>query len=123
MSTSPFEFTKSIDSKSEQLPIDDYNAFIVNRALSFGADTVLFANEMNINANIPKEWQYDFLYYGIPKKKRYNKWIKFDPIENLDMIQEYYNVSFQKALEYSKILNKEQIDILKTRLNKGGKSK
>jgi hypothetical protein len=123
MALTPFDYTKSIDSKSEQLDISDYNAFIVNRALSFGVDTCLFANEMNINSSIPNNWQYDFLYYGIPKKKRYNKWIKFDAIDNIDIIQEYYNCSFQKAIEYSKILTEEEIEILKTRLNKGGKGK
>ena len=123
MALSPFDYTKSIDSKSEQLDIADYNSFMINRALSFGADTCLFANEMNINSNIPKEWQYDFLYYGIPKKKRYNRWIKFDKIDNIDVIMENYNCSFQKAIEYSKILTEEQIEELKKRLNRGGKIK
>ena len=118
---SPFDYTKSIDNKTEQLPIDDYNAYIVNRALSFGIDTILFANEMNIYNNLDKQMQYDFYYYGVSKKKRYSKWHKREDMKEIDIIVEYYNCSFTKALEYAKILTVEQIIILKERLDKGGK--
>ncbi len=123
MSLTPFDYAKSIDSKDEKLPIADYNAFIVNRALSFGWDTVIFANEMNINSNIPKEWQYDFYFHAIPKKKRYNPWIKCEKLKDVDIIQEYYTCSLQKAIEYARILTTDQITGLKTRLIKGGKGK
>jgi hypothetical protein len=123
MTISPFEYIKTIDNKTEQLPIDDFNAFIINRALSFGYDTALFANEMNIVNGICNQWIYDFYYYGIPKKRRYSKWQKRDEVKDLDVIKDYYNVSFQKAIEYSKILTTEQIVILKQRLDKGGKTK
>lgn len=121
MAFSPFDFTKSIDNKTDQLPIDDYNAYVINRALSFGYDTILFANEMNIANMIDKQMQYDFYYYGIPKKKRFNKWQKREEIKDIDVIKEYYNCSFTKALEYATILTVEQIGILKQKLDKGGK--
>ena len=123
MPYSPFDYTKSIDNKTEQLPIDDYNAYIINRAMSFGIDTILFANEMNIYNILDNQMQYDFYYYGVPKKKRFNKWQKRDEVKDIDVIVEYYNCSFTKALEYAKILTVEQIIILRERLDKGGKSK
>lgn len=123
MSLSPFDYLKTINNKADQLPIDDYNQFIVNRALSFGRDTILFANELNMNPHIPNNWAYDFLYFGIPKKKRYDKWIKREEVKDLDIIVEYYNISFKKAIEYVKILSTEQIKELKQRLDKGGKVK
>ena len=123
MAISLFDYVKSIDNKTEQLPIDDYNAFLVNRALSFGYDTVLFSNELNLNPSISNQMAYDFLYYGIPKKRRYSKWQKRDEIKDLDVIKDYYNISFTKAIEYSKILTTEQITELKQRLDKGGKTK
>ena len=123
MTLSPFDYTKSIDSKSEKLPIDDYNAFIVNRALSFGYDTCLFSNAMNMYPDLDKQMQYDFLYYGIPAKRRFNKWIKCEKTEGIDIIMEYYNCSLQKTIEYATILNEEQKKELKRILDKGGKTK
>ena len=50
---SPFDFIKSINEKTENLMAvspdveKDYIPFVVNRGLSFSADTILYANEMN----------------------------------------------------------------------------
>ncbi|MDD4242801.1 MAG: DNA polymerase clamp loader subunit A [Bacilli bacterium] len=121
MNYTPFDYLKTINNKDGQLPIDNYNLFIINRGLSFNSQTILFANELNMNHHIPNNWAYDFLYFGIPKKKRYDKWIKREEVKDLDVIVEYYNISFTKALQYSKILSVEQIKELKRRLDKGGK--
>ena len=50
----PFEYLKAINITKKDVMVDDiaennYNSFIVNRSLSYFPDTVLFANEMNIN--------------------------------------------------------------------------
>lgn len=115
-----FDYVKSINEKTERMPIDDYVPYIVNKAFSFMPDTVFYANTMNINSHIDAQWQYDFYYYALPKKKRFGKWIKKD-VPDIASIREYYNCSIQKAIEYSKILTIGQVAILKHRMDKGGR--
>ena len=58
MGYTPFDFVNQIHHGKKDLIAEDptaekdYNAFIVNRALSFGHDTALFANEMNVNNHL-----------------------------------------------------------------------
>ena len=46
-----------------------YVPFVINRSFSYFRDTVIFANEMNINHTLPSRMQYDF-YRNMVK---YNK--------------------------------------------------
>ena len=124
----PFEFLKAINTTKEDVMVDDiaekaYNAFIVNRSLSFFPDTVLFANEMNINHHVDSRLQFDFFINIIKKRKRFSKWTKAGEVENLQVIKEYYGYSDEKAKSIYNLLNHEQIEQLKMRIYKGGKRK
>ena len=53
----PFDYVNDINYGKKNIMVDDiaeknYNAFIVNRALSYFNDTVLYANEMNIHHSL-----------------------------------------------------------------------
>lgn len=122
MST-PFDFIKTIDTKNEKLPVVDYVPFVINRGLSHGRDTILFANIMNMYPALPHNMQYDFYFAAIPKRKRYNKWVKKDVSKDIAIIQKYYACSPEVAMEYSKILTEDQIKALSSRMNTGGKKK
>lgn len=99
----------------------DYVPFVVNRALSFYYDCVLYANEMNRNPNINPLLQYQYLLNTVrPYKRRYQKWQKRETVEDLDAIKEYYNYSNEKAKEALTVLSKSQIDEIKKNLDKGG---
>tara|TARA_R110000764_G_scaffold28204_2_gene66358 strand:- start:489 stop:944 length:456 start_codon:yes stop_codon:yes gene_type:complete len=124
---SPFQFAESISNTKVDLIETEqqeahYNPFIVNRALSFGHDTVIAANEMNSRPHIDAKMQYDFLRSVIRKGKRYNKWLKPEE-SNLEAIQEYFGYSFNKAKEALRILSEEDINLIKIKLktSKGGK--
>jgi hypothetical protein len=119
----PFDFVKNINSKGDKLPIADYTPFVINRALSHGKDTILFANIMNMYPTLSNIMQYDFYYYGISQRKRFNKWIKKDALPDIGSIQKYYNCSPQVAIDYSKLLSAEQIKELSARMSVGGKKK
>ena len=126
MKISPFDFVKSINDTKENLIIDDwsedqYNAFIVNKALSFTPDTIIYANEMNSRPHLEKVLQYQFLINIVRKKKRFSKWIKKEKIEAIDIIKEYYGYNTDKARQAVSILSKEQIDDIKSKLYKGGR--
>ena len=102
----------------------DYNAYIVNKALSFHYDTVLQANEMNKYPGLSPMMQYSFLINSIRGYKRpYRKWEKRETIEDLDIVKEYYNYSNEKAKESLTLLTEEQIASMKKELSKGGVAK
>lgn len=95
-------------------------AFIVNKGLSYGPDTVIYANEMNARSHLDYQLQFDFLINTIRPRKRYNKWLKAETVEVLDVVQEYYGYSINKARQVLPLLTPEQLMYIKKRLNKGG---
>lgn len=122
----PFDFINSINYDKTDLMAEgnesDYTAYIVNRGLGFGADTVIAANEMNSRPHIDSKMQYDFLRSVIRKAKRYNKWLKSEE-EDLEAIKEYFGYSYEKAKDAMKLLSVQQVAEIKTYLAtcKGGK--
>ena len=124
-SISPFDFINSINYTKEDIIVADwserqYNSYVINRGLSFGPDTIIQANEMNSRPHLDKKLQYQFLINIIRPRKRYNKWLKAEKIESIEVIKTYYGYSTDKARQALSILNPEQIDKLKQKLKKGG---
>lgn len=122
----PFDYLKSINATKKNIMVDDiteseYNAFIINRGLSFFPDTVLYANEMNLNHHLDSRLQYDFLINIIKKKKRFTKWVKPQEIANLEVIKEYYGYSNEKARQVIQLLTPQQLDVLRKKVSKGGR--
>ena len=122
---SPFDFVNSINDTKVNIIVDEwsereYNPFIVNKALSFAPDTVIYVNEMNSRPHLEKALQYNFLINIIRKKKRFNKWIKKEKIEAIDIVKEYYGYNTEKARQVISILSDDQIQTIKKRLYKGG---
>ena len=122
----PFDFVKQINQGKVNL-IDEtpelekeYKQFIINRALSFNHDTVLYANEMNFNNHLDSKLQFDFFLNTIRPKKRYSKWLKRENNEVLELIKVYYKCSYAKAREYVTLLDSSQLDIIKQRIDTGG---
>lgn len=123
MSKSPFDYIKSISQTKEYIFEQDekkYPAFIVNRGFSYFMDTVLYANQMNINSHLDAKLQYDYLFYTVRRKNRFTKWLKKEHNENLGIIMQYYKYNASQAKAILPILTDEQIKTLKERLNPGG---
>lgn len=99
----------------------DYNAFVVNRALSFHYDCALQANEMNRYPVLPGSMQYQYLLNTIRGYKRpFRKWEKRETIENLEAVKEFFNYSNEKAKEVLVLLNDAQLEKIKKQIHKGG---
>lgn len=97
-----------------------YSPFMVNRALSYHKDTVLWAQEMNRYPNLDKKLQADFLLNTVRASKRpYSKWYKKAKSSDLDTVKEYYGYSDSKAVEALKVLSEDQIAAMKKQLYKG----
>jgi hypothetical protein len=122
----PFEFANAICDSKQNLIVDDiseksYNAFMVNRSLSYHYDTVLLANEMNQRSFLDKKLQFDFLINTVRKKKRFAKWAKPISSDDLEVVKEYYGYSNEKARQVLPLLNSDQMGQLTQRMYKGGK--
>jgi hypothetical protein len=99
-----------------------YVPFMINRGLSYFPDTVGFANEMNQNHHLDKRLQFDYLINSISRKRRFGKWLKATESEDLLIVKEHYGYSNEKARSALTILSSEQLNELKQRLFKGGRS-
>ena len=124
----PFEYIKSINESKKDIMVDDiaekgYNPFIINRNFSFFNDTVLYANEMNKYHHLEHRLQFDFFINIIKKKKRWSKWVKPQDIANLELIKQHYGYSNEKAKSVLELFSNEDIEELKRKGLKGGRTK
>ncbi len=124
----PFTFLNEINYGKKDIMVDDivekqYNGFMVNRGLSYFRDTVLMANEMNQHHHLDNRLQFDFLINIVRKKKRFSKWNKPETVDDLDIIKEYYGYSNEKARSAHKLLSPDQLNEIRKKVYKGGKSK
>jgi hypothetical protein len=101
--------------------VKEYAPYIINRCMSGHLDTILLANEMNINSQLDKKMQYDFFINIVRPRKRFSPWLKKEKIESLEIIKQYYGYSEEKAKSALKILTQDQIDFIKQKMNRGGK--
>ena len=128
----PFTFVDDINvgkknivrnSENAELAEKEYNAFIINRAMSYNNDTIAHASEMNQRSFLPKIMQYEFYLNSVRKRKRFAKWHTKDKIGNLDVVKEYYGYSDAKAMQALPLLSDENIKQMKQTLEKGGKTR
>ena len=124
---SPFDFVNAITHTKENLITDDssekqYNAYIVNHSLSYFHDTVLYANEMNRHHHLDNHPQFSFLINSIRKRKRFSKWMKPLKSDDLEVVKNYYGYSNEKARQVLMLLDDTQLNELKKRMHKGGRS-
>jgi hypothetical protein len=98
----------------------EYAPYIINKCLSSQIDCILFVNEMNMNHQLDKDMQYSFYLNSLRKRKRFSPWIRKDKVKDLESVKQYYGFNNEKALQALKILNKQQLDFIRKRLETGG---
>jgi purine-nucleoside phosphorylase len=116
----------AINTTKKDIMIDDlaekaYNPFIINRSLSYFNDTVLMANEMNINHHLDNRLQFDFFINIVRKKKRFSKFMKPETVSDVEVVKEYYGYNDEKARQALTLLTSDQINELKKKVYKGGR--
>lgn len=126
----PFDYVESIKSSKKQNIITtsgdpvqaerDYNPFLANRYFSFFPELLVFVNELNKYNQIDKKLQYEFLLYLVRPTNRWVTWEKKIQVENLDLIQRYYNYNTTKALTALSILSEGQVATIRAKLDQGG---
>ena len=112
----------------KKIDIDgDYSQWRINSILSNFKDTILYANEVNINHHITNQMHYDYLHGSIRKQ---NRWSKSETKEEkkkrekneelISLISDYYKYNIVRAKEVLKILTAEQIYEIRKKNEKGG---
>ena len=101
-----------------------YPPFVINKCLSMFYDCIAQANEMNGYHFLDKDVQFNFFINSIRKKKRFGgKWLKQNVLKDIEYVKEYYDYSNEKAREALSILTKEQIELIKLSIDKGGRKR
>jgi hypothetical protein len=114
---SPFDYVNDFSKKAYNEDLEGYNKWIINTALSMRKDTVIYANEMNKYADVSEKAQYDFYFYGMPKRNYFAKWAKNKTSDDLELIKSYYKVSEPIAKQYLQILNDDQISQIRSKVD------
>ena len=124
MIKSPFEYIKSFNNKEyiwDDSDTKEFLTWMINKGMSYTMDTVFYANEANKMKTLDKKLVHDWYFYAVPKKNRFGKWQKKEKeSEIIQLLMETYTINNIVAAAYLKIMNKEQLDIIKQRRAKGG---
>lgn len=112
-----FDFVESISSTKEDLisagrPESEYNAFVVNRSLSYHPDSVLYVNEMNLWRDLPRRLQYDYLLHSLRRRQRRGRWSRPTDTERVAAVSERFQLSHKKAREMIRVLGDQFADRL-----------
>ena len=109
---------------NDEIDQKDYVPFVVNRALSYHLDCVLYANEMNMYNGLDKDMQYQYLLNSVRSMKRkFQPWQKSSVIKDLECVKEYFGCSNNKAKDALRILSEEQLAEIREKTIKGGVNK
>ena len=101
-----------------------YPPYVINKCLSMFYDCIAQANEMNGYHFLDKKVQFHFYINSIRKRKRFGgKWLSQTKLKDIEYVKEYYGYSNEKAKQALNILSKEQIEVIKESLNKGGRKR
>ena len=101
-----------------------YPPYVINKCLSMFYDCIAQANEMNGYHFLDKKIQFHFYINSIRKRKRFGgQWLSQTKLKDIEYVKEYYGYSNEKAKQALNILSKEQIEVIKESLNKGGRKR
>tara|TARA_B100000131_G_scaffold224036_1_gene215661 strand:- start:230 stop:622 length:393 start_codon:yes stop_codon:yes gene_type:complete len=97
-----------------------YPKYVVNKMLSCHMDCIIHVNEMNRYYNLDNTLQYQYFLYSIRKSKRFSPWQKQLTDNDLELVKEFYGYSNEKARTALSILSKEELEVIKAKLDTGG---
>jgi len=129
-----WRFENSINSGKEPIDLEKqefkYEKWRTNTSLANHLETIMHANEMNLNYHLTDQMHYDYLFYSVRKKKRFgskkterDKQLEKEQkeeAEKLALISEYYKYNTVKSKAALRVLTDSQLEIIKRRLEKGG---
>lgn len=126
MSDRIWEYVDALSHTKDERVLDEpdfdkhYNAFIVNRALSYHADSVLAAEMMNQRASLDPKSQFRFFLNTLRPRRRIAKWVKPTDSGDVATVAEYYEISMKQARVLVSLHTPDQITAMRVCLDKGG---
>jgi hypothetical protein len=129
-----WRYENSINSGKEPISLENqefkYEKWRTNTALANHLDTIIDANQMNLNYHLTDQMHYDYLFYSVRKKKRFgskkserDKQLEREQKEEADkiaLVSEYYKYNTVNARAALRVLTDSQLEIIKRKLEKGG---
>lgn len=104
---------KTSSDKFSEKDWDVFNSYMIHRFLSMNPEHIEVVNYVQEFPPQEKVMIYNIYKEFIPENKRWNKYIKSStkqPNENLlNQLKEYFKVSSREILDYMKILEKQDI--------------
>jgi len=111
---------KQGDIHEDERAMKKYPSFVVNKCLAGHIDCIMHVNEMNRMYDLDPDMQYNYYLYSIRKSKRFEPWNKVQTDNDLELVKQFYGYSTDKARDALKLLNKDQLEVIKSKLNIGG---
>lgn len=128
--TNPFWWTGRLNTSNRNLFKDHespdllekaYNPFMCNRNFSMFAETLMYAQEMNMAPHLDKKLQAELFLNSLRPAKRFAKWPKKSKGDgDLAVVMEYFGYGVKKAQAALAILTPQQITDIKDQMVKGG---
>jgi hypothetical protein len=119
-----FDHLKNITiTKGPYLGEEGWNNWMINRFLSMNQDYIEVVNIVQKNTwQMKGEYLYNLYRDIIPKQYVYLKYIKSNTkqeysIEEIEAVQQYFEVSKKEAKEYIDMLPKEELEIITQQIN------
>ena len=112
---------KQGDLTEDPIAMKKYPSYVINKCMMHHLDTLMYANQMNACQHLDNDLQYAFYLYSVRKSKRFSPWDKKIKNGDLDLVKKYYGYNTEKAQAALKILTQDQLQIIASKLNTGGK--
>jgi hypothetical protein len=119
-----FDHLKNITiTKGPYLGEEGWNNWMINRFLSMNQDYIEVVNIVQKNTwQMKGEYLYNLYKDIIPKQYVYLKYVKSNTkqdynVEEIEAVQQYFEVSKKEAKEYIDMLPKEELEIITQQIN------
>lgn len=112
---------KQIEEETGKFP-SEFVPYVVLKTFGNSSDTVLLANEINIRfGEIPADMQYLFYLYGIPKRKRFNKFYSEDKerTARLKSLMTYFSWGMNESAINMKMFTEQELNEIVRRTTNG----
>lgn len=119
----PFDIIKSISKTKEDLSREEgfkenYNQYIINRALARFTDCIMIVNDINMYPYLSDEMHYCYLLNSVRPKARFQPWLKQTENKDLDLVMNYYQCNMKRAKEMLTLLSDKQLEDMRNYIDK-----